>query len=62
MSNTEQLSEYDERPDPKTPGKQGVLFRRVAPAMTHEYRYQRKLRAASKETQGVLFQETASTS
>lgn len=27
-----QFSEYDERPDPKGPGQQGVLFRKEAPA------------------------------
>lgn len=28
----DQFSEYDERPDPKGPGQQGVLFRKEAPA------------------------------
>lgn len=34
-----QLSAYDERPDPKRPGQQGVLFRNQAPAMSEETRY-----------------------
>lgn len=32
------LSAYDERPDPKGPGQQGVLFRKVAPAMDQRVR------------------------
>lgn len=30
--NYRQFSAYDERPDPKKPGQQGTLFRKVAPA------------------------------
>lgn len=37
--NPEQFSAYDERPDPRGPGQQGVLFRRVAPAMSEQTRY-----------------------
>lgn len=32
MLNQSQFSAYDERPDPKKPGQQGALFRKVAPA------------------------------
>jgi hypothetical protein len=36
--NSQQFSAYDERPDPKKPGQQGVLFRKVAPAMDQRRR------------------------
>jgi len=32
------FSAYDERPDPKGPGQQGVLFRKVAPAQNQDKR------------------------
>lgn len=36
--NAQQFSAYDERPDPKKPGQQGVLFRKVAPAQDQRTR------------------------
>jgi hypothetical protein len=39
VSRNDQFSAYDERPDPKGPGQQGVLFRKVAPAQSNAVRY-----------------------
>ena len=40
VSRTDEFhSAYDERPDPKGPGQQGVLFRKVAPAQSDAVRY-----------------------